>query len=223
MHPVVQDWCIHLIGIDKGVDLLQLDELAVVSVGYTVLSSSVRDYSRLQQRLLPHAHHVRNRDFPGNNIAVWGAFDGLGNLYSDQGKPKEAKQTYQRALRGFEKTLGSDHMATLTTINNLGNLYQSQGMLKEAEEMYQRALAGKEKALGPNHTSTLDTANNVGLLYQNQGKLKVAEEMYQRALAGYEKTLGPNYETHLPSLYTGRIEISFTVLFSLVISLDLIL
>ncbi|KAJ6181424.1 protein kinase subdomain-containing protein [Penicillium canescens] len=180
MHPVVQDWCIHLISIDKGVDLIQLDELAVVSVGYTVPSSSVRDYSRLQQRLLPHAHH------------------GISTLIREN--QKRQRRHTSSALRGFEKTLGPDHMATLSTINNLGNLYQSEGMLKEAEEMYQRALAGKEKALGPNHTSTLDTANNLGLLYQNQGKLKVAEEIYRRVLVGHKKALSPDHTSTLTAV-----------------------
>ena len=35
-----------------------------------------------------------------DNIALWGAFHGLGDLYSDQGKLKEAEEMYQRALAG---------------------------------------------------------------------------------------------------------------------------
>ncbi|KAI3067511.1 hypothetical protein CBS147339_8466 [Penicillium roqueforti] len=69
-----------------------------------------------------------------------GAFHGLGDLYSDQGKLKEAEEMYQRALAGYEKALGPNHTSTLVTVNNLGNLFSDQGKLKEAEEMYQRAL-----------------------------------------------------------------------------------
>lgn len=71
-----------------------------------------------------------------------GAFHGLGDLYSDQGKLKEAEEMYQRALAGYEKALGPNHTSTLVTVNNLGNLFSDQGKLKEAEEMYQRALVG---------------------------------------------------------------------------------
>jgi tetratricopeptide (TPR) repeat protein len=202
MHPVVQDWCIHLASADKAVDLTQLNELALVSVGYTVPNRSVRNYAELQQRLLPHANYVRHRDCPGNDIAVWGAFHGLGDLYSDQGKLQEAEEMYQRALAGCEKALGADHTSTLNTVNNLGSLYSDQGKLKEAEEMYQRALVGYEKALGADHTSTLNTVNNLGSLYKDQGKLKEAEQMYQRALAGYEKALGADHETYPPTLNT---------------------
>jgi hypothetical protein len=98
MHPVVQDWCIHLASAEKTVNSIQLNELALVSVGYTVPSASVRNYSELQQRLIPHANYVRSRDYPGYDIAVWGAFHGLGDLYSDQGKLKEAEEMYHRAL-----------------------------------------------------------------------------------------------------------------------------
>ncbi|KAL2851636.1 hypothetical protein BJX68DRAFT_65137 [Aspergillus pseudodeflectus] len=199
MHPVVQYWCIHLANADRSVDLTQLDQLALISVGYTVPSSSDRNYSRLQQRLIPHANYVRYRDWPDDNIdtAVWGAFDALGNLYSDQGKPKEAEEMYRRALAGYEKALGPDHTSTLNTVNNIGLLYKDQGNLQVAEQMYQRALVGYEKALGPDHTSTLDTINNLGLLYKDQGNLQVAEQMYQRALAGYEKALGPDHTSTL--------------------------
>jgi Tfp pilus assembly protein PilF len=50
---------------------------------------------------------------------------------------------YQRALQGFEKTLGLEHTSTLQIVNNLGNLFVDQGKLGEAEQMYQRALQGK--------------------------------------------------------------------------------
>ncbi|RJE23415.1 hypothetical protein PHISCL_04223, partial [Aspergillus sclerotialis] len=176
MHPVVQDWCIHLASTDKSVDLIEFNELALVSVGYTVPNSSDRNYSKLQQRLIPHANYVRHKDWSGDNIAVLAAFHCLGNLYFDQGKLKEAEEMYQRALVGIEEALGPGHTSTLDTVGNLGNLYFVQGKLKEAEEMYQRALAGKEESLGPNHTSTLNTVNNLGNLYSDQGKLKEAEE-----------------------------------------------
>ncbi|KAJ5335777.1 uncharacterized protein N7506_005713 [Penicillium brevicompactum] len=190
MHPVVQDWCHYIANESKDVDQIQLNELAVISVGYSVPSADTRDYSKPQQRLLPHANYVRHLDCLDDSIELWGAFHCLGALYFNQSKLKEAEETYQRALVGYEKTLSLDHTSTLNTVNNLGNLYFVQGKLKEAEEMYQRALVGYEKTLGLDHTSTLNTVNNFGLLYSDQGKLNEAEELYQRVLAGKEKALG---------------------------------
>ncbi|KAJ0413077.1 Tetratricopeptide repeat-domain-containing protein [Aspergillus carlsbadensis] len=103
-------------------------------------------------------------DWPVDKIVNWGAFLGLGNLYSDQGKLKEAEEMYQQALAGKEKALGPKHTSTLDTVNNLGTLYSAQGKLKEAEEMYQRALAGKEKALGPSHPKTRMASKSLAAL-----------------------------------------------------------
>ncbi|KAL4759686.1 uncharacterized protein BDW70DRAFT_161387 [Aspergillus foveolatus] len=202
IHPVVRDWCSYIAASEKRT--VQLHELALVCVGCMVPRHSNRDYARLQQRLLPHANYLIRRErnnWPDDKIAVLRAFHGLGNLYANQGKLKEAEEMYQRALAGRERTLGPDHTLTLDTVNNLGNLYSDQGKLKAAEEMYQRALAGREKALGPDHTSTLETVNNLGLLYSDQGNLRKAEEMYQRALAGFEKALGPDHTSTLDTVH----------------------
>ncbi|KAF7174280.1 hypothetical protein CNMCM6106_008500 [Aspergillus hiratsukae] len=197
MHPVVQDWCLNIASTGNDMNLTQLNELALICVGHTVPSMSDRNYAELQRRLIPHANYVRHRDWGNGNIVVWGACLGLGNLYRNQGKLKEAEEMYQRALAGYDKALGPDHTSTLDIVDNLGTLYRNQGKLNEAEEMYQPALAGYEKALGPDHPSTLNTVNNLGLLYSAQGKLKEAEEMYQRALAGREKVLGPDHASTL--------------------------
>ncbi|KAJ5893859.1 hypothetical protein N7495_005550 [Penicillium taxi] len=203
MHPVVQDWCFYIASTEKNMTPSQLSELVLISVGWAVPSDSERNYSKRQRRLIPHANVILLGKFHGENVSIWGAFHRLGDLYSDQGKLKEAEEMYQRALAGKEKALGPDHTSTLDTVNNLGNLYRDQGKLKEAEEMYQRALAGYEKALGlqhETHAPTLNTVNNLGLLYSDQGKLKEAEEMYQRALAGKEKALGPDHTSTLDTV-----------------------
>jgi tetratricopeptide (TPR) repeat protein len=54
-----------------------------------------------------------------------------------------AEKMYVRALRGYEKALGAEHMSALNTVNSLGNLYKDQGKMAEAEELYVRALRGK--------------------------------------------------------------------------------
>ncbi|KAJ5899929.1 hypothetical protein N7495_004673 [Penicillium taxi] len=200
MHPVVQDWCFHITRNKMNVTPSQLCELALISVGWAVPSSSERNYSKCQRRLISHANFILRGKFHGENVSIWGAFHRLGSLYRNQGKLKEAEEMYQRALAGYEKVLGPDHTSTLDTVNNFGLLYSDQGRLKEAEKMFHRALAGYEKALGPDHTSTLDTVNNFGLLYSDQGRLKEAEEMYQRALAGYEKVLGPDHTSTLDTV-----------------------
>ncbi|KAH7126726.1 hypothetical protein B0J11DRAFT_284076 [Dendryphion nanum] len=211
-HPVVHTWARHYRG-KRFVS--ELSQLAVVAVGLAVPHNSIRNYSSLQRRLLPHAQacsgwivegqvgqSVGNSGGCGVDSKTEVPLDAihlLGNLYMDQGKLEEAEKMYERALEGIEEALGPKHTSTLGIVNNLGNLYKNQGKLGEAEMMYKRALEGIEEALGPTHTSTLQTVNNLGRLYADQGKLGEAEKMYKRALEGYEKALGPK---HTPTLGT---------------------
>ncbi|KAF5861950.1 hypothetical protein ETB97_012273 [Aspergillus alliaceus] len=202
LHPVVQNWCLHVAATENHT--ISLYNLALVSVGYMVPSTDDRHYARLQQRLLPHANHLIQKEaynYADNTSTIWGAFQDLGNLYSDQGKLKEAEAMYQRSLAGKEKALGPDHISTLDTVHNLGILYKDQGRLKEAEAMYQRALTGLEKELGLDHISIMNTINSLGNLYSHQGKLKEAEVMYQRALTGFEKALGPDHTSTLNTVH----------------------
>jgi hypothetical protein len=77
----------------------------------------------------------------------------------------EAEKIYLRALAGYEKALGPEHISTLDTVNNLRILYASQGNRAIAEQMFLRVLTEYKKALGSEHISTLETVNNLRNLY----------------------------------------------------------
>lgn len=190
MHPVIQDWCIHLASREKNVDHLHLNALALMCVGYTVPRVGDRKYLEVQQRLLPHAKYVGHKDWSEENIGVWEALHRLGNLFHAQGKLDDSVEMYQKSLAGKERVLGQNHPSTLDTVSDLGNLYRERGKLEEVEDIYRRAIAGYKEALGPDHPSTFKAVGNLGNLYRDQGKLAEAEEMYQQALAGKERVLG---------------------------------
>jgi tetratricopeptide (TPR) repeat protein len=153
----------------------KLDELALICVGYSVPSTSQRNWLEIQRRLIPHADHVRRGKWRDDNIAAWRARPGTGNPYWHQGKLSDAEEMYRQALAGHMKAQGPDHTSTPDPVHCNGRLYHSQGKLKEAEEMYQRALAGREKVLGSDHTSTLYIVHDLGFLYRDQDKLKEAD------------------------------------------------
>ncbi|GIC85854.1 uncharacterized protein Aud_001694 [Aspergillus udagawae] len=195
MHPVVQDWCRHILSETGEETKLTMKAIALASVGYTVPLRSERQYWLLQQRLLLHADQMGEAI---TNVAVFvqdpsllKAIQLVGNLYFDQGKLRDAEAMYQHALTGFMQVLGPDHASTLGAMHSLGNLYNDQGRFNEAEQLYQKALAGYEIKLGHEHPDTLTTIHYLGDLYRDQGKLQTAELMYQRALVGREKRLGP--------------------------------
>lgn len=53
-----------------------------------------------------------------NKLQGW-IFYRLGSLFISQDNLDQAQEIYQRALQGFEKTLGAEHTSTLITVNNL--------------------------------------------------------------------------------------------------------
>jgi tetratricopeptide (TPR) repeat protein len=199
IHACVHSWTIHILNQNWDFDLAGL---TVRFVGAHAHREEDDEPWSIQRRLLTHAarclYIVLNGLGPDDGIE-W-AYYNLGYLYTDQGKLTAAESMYERALAGYEKALGAEHISTLYTVNNLGLLYADQGKLAAAESMYERALAGKEKTLGVEHISTLHTVNNLGLLYMNQGKFAAAESMYKRALAGYEKALGAEHISTLDTV-----------------------
>jgi hypothetical protein len=54
------------------------------------------------------------------------------------------RRMLNRALAGYEKALGPEHISTLRTFNNLRSLYTQLGRSEDTERMYNQALAGKE-------------------------------------------------------------------------------
>jgi len=203
IHSCVHAWIMHVLNSERDISMAKL---ALNCVSSAIPDETVLEYWALQRRLLPHANRCLELVFDAsifdleNSDHILDAAHNLGNLYSDQGKMKEAKEMYLRALTGKEKAWGPEHTSTLNTVNNLGILYSNQGKMKEAEEMFLRALTGKKKTWGPEHTSTLDTVNNLGILYSDQGKMKEAEEMYLRALTGYEKAWDPEHTSTLDTV-----------------------
>lgn len=114
---------------------------------------------------------------------------------------RRAEKMYQCALERFEKTVGSEAISTLDTVNNLGNLYMDLSRQEEAEQMLQRALDGKEKMLGREHISTLDIVKNLDILYRGIGRLEEAGQMHQRAQDGYAKAISQDsLMTYVPAL-----------------------
>jgi tetratricopeptide (TPR) repeat protein len=199
MHSCVHSWTIHVL--NQELDAA-LGNLALECVGRHVLDSSQRNALATERRLMRHAARSW-RLLTDGNVDSRGREDHLlhfGNMFAKQGQYNEAEKMYERALQGYEKAWGPEHLSTLDTVHNLGLLFAKLGRLDEAQGMYQRALQSREKACGPEHTLTLDTVNNLGALYAGLGRLDEAEKMYERALQGYEKAWGPEHTSTLDTV-----------------------
>jgi tetratricopeptide (TPR) repeat protein len=196
VHRCVHSWTIHVLNQEWDYDLARI---AMKFVGSHAPRKEAIHPWLTQRRLLQHAARcstmLSNGLLRDDHIA-WECYK-LGDLYADQDKLVLANQMYGRALEGYEKAFGTEHMSTLDIVNNLGSLYKNQGKFALAEQMYERALEGYERELGAEHTSTLDIVNNLGSLYKNQGKFALAGQMYERALQGYEKALSAEHTSTL--------------------------
>jgi uncharacterized protein HemY len=74
----------------------------------------------------------------------------------------EAEGLFNRALQGYERSLGPEHTSSLEVIAALGHLYMIQRKPDEAEESFKRSLQGYESSLGPEHPLILEAVDVLG-------------------------------------------------------------
>lgn len=117
----------------------------------------------------------------------------LGYVLYRQGRYREAREPWERALAIQEEVQGPEHPHVATSLNDMARLNQAQGELDAARPLYERALAIREKVLGPEHSRTATSLNNLARLYRAQGDSATARPLYERALAIYEKIHGPEH------------------------------
>ncbi|KAK3177704.1 hypothetical protein K4F52_009552 [Lecanicillium sp. MT-2017a] len=199
VHSCVHSWMVHVL---NGPNEMKLPALAMKCISLHKPKQMIPECWIVQRRLMLHADRCRQLlSKAGDDESNAEVSASLGTLYADQGRPKEAGAMYSRALQGYEKAWGPEHMSTLLTIQNIGNLYKDQKRFEEAEAMYSQALQGLEKTYGPEHSSTLITVHNLGSLYVGQERYEEAEAMYNRALQGKKKAWGPE---HMSTLMTTQ-------------------
>jgi hypothetical protein len=110
-------------------------QLAVRAVGSTVPSDTTRDYWVLERRLFPHAETCTRWLEQGwrtgqqvDSELILDSMHLLGDLYSNQGKLKEAEAMHQRALEGYEKALGPEHHKFQSVMQNMEYVRDARGL-----------------------------------------------------------------------------------------------
>lgn len=100
---------------------------------------------------------------------------------------------FQQAFKGYQESLGHDHVSVSHAAHNLSLVEISLGRFREAEDHLRRALQVREMVLQPNDTSTLDIAKYLGLLLLDMGRAGDDVTLLQNALNEKEKVLGPDH------------------------------
>jgi len=159
VHRLVSLWIRTQIDLKKKLEHLQ----PAVDVICSYLPSQPEDNLPKCVKLLSHAvvalGHAERQHLESQSR--WSLEDNVGRIYLENGQYGKALQWHQRALDGYEKTLGKDHLSTLTTVHSMASVFDSQGDCGKALQWYQRALDGSEKTLGKDHPSTLTTVHSM--------------------------------------------------------------
>ncbi len=126
-----------------------------------------------------------------DELAVAMTLNGLASVYQDEGRYRDAEQSYRRSILTLEKNLGRDDKALASPLHNLADLYLETGRYKDAEPLLLRSLSIRMTALGANDPEVATTLNNLGSLYRLQRRWQEAERPLKEALALFKKKLGP--------------------------------
>src|SRR5581483_7931619 len=132
-----------------------------------------------------------------DHTAIAAPLRGLGNLYTEQCEYEQAKRLYERALRIWEQTFGSDYRQLAYHLNGLGNIYSEQGIHERAELLYRRALSLRQKYLGRHHPDVAETLHDLARHKQMQQRTTEALSLYQQALEIREQSLGLHHRQTL--------------------------
>ena len=111
-----------------------------------------------------------------------------------------AVRLYRQCLEHVSRTLGPEHLRTLSSYIGLAVLLSDKGDYDAAEPLYRRALEAQERILGPEHPDTLGSLNFLANLLCDKGDDDAAEPLYRRALEARERILGPEHPSTLASL-----------------------
>ncbi len=147
------------------------------------LGVALDDFRRYDEALVAHQEAIQREPRATR-------FNGLGNVYYQQGRHEEAIAAYRRAIE-LDPEFAYPH-------NGLGNVYYQQGRHEEAIAAFERAIELDPKDAGYH--------NNLGNVYGDLGRHDEAIAAYRRAIA-----LDPDYahpHNNLGNCYLqlGRLE-----------------
>ncbi|KAI0405909.1 hypothetical protein F4802DRAFT_561183 [Xylaria palmicola] len=101
-----------------------------------------------------------------------------------------AEKQRRKTLELRERTLGLNHLDTLTSMDSLADILYKQEKYEEAEKMYQQTLALRQETLAVNYPDILTNMESLADSFYKQEKYEEAEEMYKRGLDLRREILG---------------------------------
>ncbi len=131
-------------------------------------------------------------DLPDTHPDVLSVLHDLGRAYHRQGESERALQTFERALIGYQASVGSEHTGTATALNAMGQVLYAQGKYDAALDRYHQALEIRQRVLGAMHPQTITSRFNCGTAMRELGDPFGTEEM-ESAAEALEELLGRDH------------------------------
>jgi tetratricopeptide (TPR) repeat protein len=119
----------------------------------------------------------------GDSAATGTIENDLGDLYLDEERPREAEQSYRRALDIFEK-ISDRQFETAAILRNLGSAYSLQRRHQDALKALDQAgriLTGITKD-ARSQALTAEILNSKGIVFLREGKLRKAHSFFEDAI-----------------------------------------
>ncbi|KAL2811526.1 hypothetical protein BJX63DRAFT_275939 [Aspergillus granulosus] len=115
--------------------------------------------------------------------------------------PSDVRKMLKRAREGYMKTLGRNHLSTITAAYNLAIFCPDNSEPHVTEQIHQQALEDYLAVAGPDHPETIRIFYTLAIHYNDHGKLAQAESNYRKALKGFQEVLGEDHSLTLEALY----------------------
>ncbi|TGO25588.1 hypothetical protein BPAE_0077g00360 [Botrytis paeoniae] len=206
-HPLVKDW----LQLRESVERRRACVSLAIALTASVIQETDTELLSLQKRqeLLSHIDAcIENKSSfltdQQSIVEYGGVIEGFqttfATFYGQHDRENDAERLFMHSLDMQISLLGTNNVATLSTMNNLAAMYLDSRRLEEARPLLHQALEIKHIMLGPQHPRTLNTANNLANLLVLQLRFDAATEIYERTLIGYQNLNGPVHKTVIESL-----------------------
>ncbi|KAF5673917.1 kinesin light chain 3 [Fusarium heterosporum] len=124
----------------------------------------------------------------------------LSEIYSRQGRLKDAEQLQAEALQIRKTILGPDHVDTLISMDHLATIFRKQGRLEEAEKLSVEVTKSCQANLGLVHNDTLISMGNLAVIFLLQGRFEEAEKLETEVMEIRQAKLGYDHPDALTSM-----------------------
>ena len=187
-------------------DLLVTMTLRAILANILVGAGDLQEAEALYRELIDF--YLASGTHGAKHSSTLGSRVNLGHILQEQGRMKEAGQTFREVLATRTDLLGSEHPETLESGTALASLLFWTNELHEARELLESIMEARERLLGAEHLDTLLTITNIACVYREQGLYSRAQQLDEQVWAVKKRVLGDEAHETINSM--ANLALSFT-------------